>query len=71
MSEFIITRRLACHRCLGQGWVNGGRCPSCDRKGFTETYLDADEWLLERLRALRFTIEGVPSDKFEVMRFED
>lgn len=74
--KYIITKWTECEICLGKGyWILsaddvGTLCSTCECKGFTETYHDFDEVLLSRLTKLRFAIDGVPSDKFEVMRFE-
>lgn len=42
------------------------QCTRCDRG-----YIETRESLIDVLGRLRFAIDGVPSDKFEVMRIAD
>lgn len=68
MSEYIITKRTECDRCLGgrrKGFERG--CLACDGEGVLEYPIDADEWLLSRLAKLRWDGER---DKNTCMRSE-
>lgn len=71
MSEYIITKRTECERCSGglrKGMEHG--CLTCEGSRVVEYPVDADEWLLDRLKALRFTIAS-GNEKFYEPFFKD
>lgn len=71
MSEYQLLQKRLCE-CGGKPstQTNIPSCMNCSGSGYNLFPVDFDEVLLSRLAKLRFAIDGVPSDKFEVMRFE-
>lgn len=60
-TKYRITRIGTCETCDGTGSVTLTQygCKDCDGKGRNCTFCDADEWLLDRLKALRWDDEQV------------
>ena len=62
-SEFLITKRTTCDKCTDgdQSFAHVDtpdvivvvvKCTYCKGLGYTDEMVDADEWLLERLKVL-------------------
>lgn len=54
MSEYVIGKKEPCvHKVGTLAEIDPKQCNRCGGDGYTLTEVDADEWLLERLKALK------------------